>query len=354
MAFTEGKVLQEDPVLVTGAAGFIGTRVVSGLLDLGFRRVRCLVRSTGNLARLEETIRSHNGTGRAEILMGNLLSPADCSNVTQDIAVIYHLAAGTGTKAFSDAYLNSVVATRNLLEASLKHNCLRRFVNVSSFSVYTNRNKPHRRLLDEACPAEAHPESRAEAYCYGKVKQDELVAEYAKKRGLPSVTVRPGTVFGPGKRAIPGRVGIDTFGIFLHMGGSNSLPLTYVDNCAEAIVLAGLTPGIEGETFNIVDDDLPSSRRFLRLYKRNVRRFHSLCVPHALSYVFCFLWEKYSYWSKGQLPPAFTRREWAAYWKRTRFTNRKIKNATAWSPRVSMEEALRHFFEGCREEMRDA
>ncbi len=48
----------------------------------------------------------------------------------------------------------------------------------------------------------------------------------------------------------------------MHMGGNGLLPLTYVDNCADAIVLAGLVAGVEGEVFNVVDDDLPRSRAF--------------------------------------------------------------------------------------------
>jgi len=349
MTFEENIVTADDPVLVTGATGFVGAPLVAHLLDRGFRRVRCLVRSTSRRTRLNEVIDRRDAAGRVEIVIGNLLSRGDCSMLAKDIAVIYHLAAGTGTKAFSDAFLNSVVTTRNLLDAALEQKCLRRFVNVSSFSVYTNRHKPRRRLLDESCPIEDHPESRAEAYCFGKVKQDELVAEYAQKHGLPFVTLRPGTVYGPGKKAIPGRVGIDSFGVFLHMGGPTSLPLTYVENCADAIVMAGLKPGIDGQVFNIVDDDLPSSRRFLRLYKRNVKRFKSLYMPHALSYVFCTLWEKYSSWSRGQLPPVFTRREWAATWKTTRYSNRKIKELVGWSPTVPTPEGLRRFFESARE-----
>ena len=67
-----------------------------------------------------------------------------------------------------------------------------------------------------------------------------MVIEYGQKFGIPYVIVRPGVVYGPGKVNISNRVGIGTFGIFLHLGGSNEIPLTYVDNCAEAIALAGL------------------------------------------------------------------------------------------------------------------
>ena len=180
--------------------------------------------------------------------------------------------------------MNSVVTTRNLLDAARRHGCLRRFVNVSSFAVYDGTSRRRRRLLDESCPLEPHPELRGDAYCFAKVKQDELVGEYGARFGIPYVIVRPGYVYGPGNEAITGRVGIGTFGIFLHLGGSNTLPLTYVDNCAEAIVLAGVTAGIDGEVFNVVDDDLPSSRQFLGLYKRNVRHFRSIYLPHAVSY----------------------------------------------------------------------
>ena len=168
--------------------------------------------------------------------------------------------------------MNSVVATRNLLDSVLENGNLKRFVNVSSIAVYSNRDTSKSGILDEKSEMDADSALRHEAYVYGKVKQDELVLDYAKRFNIPYVIVRPGEVFGPGKRKISGKVGIDTFGIFLHLGGRNQVPLTYVDNCAEAIVLAGIKKGVDGEVFNIVDDDLPSSRKFLRLYKKNVQR----------------------------------------------------------------------------------
>ena len=42
--------------------------------------------------------------------------------------------------------------------------------------------------------------------------------EYGKKIPIPYVILRPGAVFGPGKPKLPGRVGIDTFGFFVHLG----------------------------------------------------------------------------------------------------------------------------------------
>jgi nucleoside-diphosphate-sugar epimerase len=314
----------DDPILVTGATGFIGARVVQNLLDRGFRNLRCFARPFGKVATLE-AFREGPHDSRLELVTGNLLSPEDCAAATKDAAVIFHLAAGTGGKSFPDAFMNSVVTTRNLLEASLRYARLQRLVLVSSFSVYTNRQKARWRLLDESCPTEEHPELRGEAYCFAKVKQEQIVAEYGKNFGIPWVMVRPGSVYGAGRSEIVGRVGISTFGFFLHLGGSNTIPLTHVDNCAEAIVLAGLVKGVDGEVFNIVDDDLPSSRQFLRQYKKNVQGFKSVYLPRMASHAFCYLWEKCSHWSQGQLPPTFNRRRWHADWKKTRYTNEKLK-----------------------------
>src|SRR5437867_1300525 len=196
---------KDEVILVTGATGFLGPTVVRTLLDRGFRRVRCLTRTAGRETRLPDV----DGAGhRVEVFRGNLLSRDDCVAATRDAAVILHLAAARGEKSFPDAFLNSVVTTRNLLEACLEHQCLRRFVTVSSFTVYSNRQKPRGRLLDESCPVEAHPELRGDPYCFAKTRQDDLVAEYGKKFGIPYVIVRPAYVYGPGTEAILGRVGI--------------------------------------------------------------------------------------------------------------------------------------------------
>jgi nucleoside-diphosphate-sugar epimerase len=339
----------DDRILITGAGGFIGSHVVESLVERGFRNMVCFVRPSSGLAGIERLIKEQPAGVRIEVIRGNLLSREDCEAACREVAVIYHLAAGTGEKSFPDAFMNSVVATRNLLNASLGYARLRRFVLVSSFTVYTNRGKPHGRRLDESCPIEEHPELRGDAYGFAKLKQEQLVAEYGRNAGIPYVVVRPGSVYGGSKSQITGRVGLSTFGMFLHLGGSNTIPFTYVENCAEAIVLAGLVDGVAGEVFNIVDDDLPTSRDFLRQYKKYVRRFKSIYVPHAISHALCYFWESYAKSSNGQLPSAFSRKRWHMEWKKTRYTNEKLKSKLGWAPKVGTAEAMRRYFQSCRQ-----
>ena len=283
-----------------------------------------------------------------QILRGNLLARSDCQHAVEGASIIYHLAAGID-KTYPGCFLNSVVTTRNLLDVAVKEPNLKRFVNVSSIAVYSNEKLPRHGLLDETCEIDARMLERHEPYTYGKLKQDELVLEYARLHNLPHVIVRPSVVFGPGKAKITDRVGTGTFGVFLHLGLNNTIPLTYLDNCTEAIVLAGLKKGIDGQVFNIVDDDLPRSWEFLRMYKARGRRFFSVPVPYPAWLLFNTLWEKYSAWSGGQLPPVFNRRSCAVYWKGNTYSNRKAKEMLGWEPRIKMNEALERFFAYMRE-----
>ena len=177
---------RDDLILITGATGFIGSRLVANLVDRGFRNLRCLARPSSAASRVEAVSAYTSGSAQVEVVTGNLLSREDCKAATKDAAVIYHLAAGRGEKSVADAFLNSVVTTRNLLEASLNHQCLKRFVNVSSFTVYTNAKKPKGRLLDETCPVEEHPEGGGTPTASQKSSRTKSSRSMAASLGYPT------------------------------------------------------------------------------------------------------------------------------------------------------------------------
>jgi 2-alkyl-3-oxoalkanoate reductase len=335
-------ISQDERILVTGSNGFIGARVVQILREYGFKNIRCFVRPSSRLSRLESFL-SEPGAGNVELVKGDLLSRDDCVRAADGVAVVLHLAAGM-EKSFAGAFMNSALATRNLIEAFLKYGQPRRFVNVSSFAVYSNLHLKRGAMLDETCPLEDAPHERCDAYGFGKLKQEELVRQYGDQHKLPYVILRPGAVFGPGKRELSGRVGIGTFGFFIHLGGSNYLPLTFVDNCAEAIVLAGLIPGVDGEVFNVVDDELLTSRQFMRAYRKRTGSF-AVSIPYPLTSALCLLWNKYAKWSEYQLPPVFNRRRCSAEWKGNRYSNQKLKDRLGWRPRVNMDKAVEAFLD---------
>jgi len=326
---------------VTGSSGFIGAKVVEILLEYGFCNLRCFVRPSSDLRRLEKTVAQFNAGTKVELIVGDLLSPGDCAKAAKDVSIVYHLAAGFD-KSFAGAFMASALGTRNLLDALLDVGKPERFVNVSSFAVYSNMSLKRGGILDETCPLEDAPQERFDAYGFGKLKQEELVREYGRNHKLPYVILRPGYVFGPGKRELNGRVGINTFGFFIQVNGSNVLPLTFVDNCAEAVVLAGLKAGVEGEIFNVVDDELLSARQFLEAYNKRVGG-RSFCIPYSIGHLLSLVWENYSRWSKGQLPPVFNRRRCSAEWKGNCYSNQKLHERLSWKPRVPLNQAMDAF-----------
>src|SRR5262249_14787472 len=144
------------------------------LTERGFHNLRCLARSSCDAAKVRTLSTPRSDGTQVEVVRGNLLSREDCLAATAGVRVIIHLAAARGEKSIPDAFMNSVVTTRNLLDAAIHHQCLLRFVNISSFVVYSSTGRPRGRLLDETCFVEKYPELRGDAYCFAKVKQDEL------------------------------------------------------------------------------------------------------------------------------------------------------------------------------------
>ena len=337
----ESIVTPADKILVTGSNGFIGTRAVENLLSRGFLNLRLFVRPSSKLEKLQKILAQFPAAKNVEIVAGDLLSREDCQRAAKDVAVVVHLAAGFD-KSFAGAFMNSALATRNLLDAFLELGKPRRFVNVSSFAVYSNYKMERHALLDENCPLETEPQARNDAYGFGKLKQEQLVQEYGRTRGLKWVILRPGMVYGPGKSELSGRVGINTFGFFIHMGGRNEMPMTYVDNTADAIILAAIKPGVDGEIFNVVDDERWTSKEFLAA-RKEVKSFFSVWAPYPLIKFGCGLWEDFSKKRHGQLPAVFNRRRCAAEWGGNTFSNEKLHKLLGWSPKIKTVDAMKLF-----------
>lgn len=327
-------------ILVTGSNGFLGAALVARLLARGRTGIRCMVRPGSSRARLDALEARH--PGGIEHFTGSLSQPDDCRRAVADVDVVYHLAAATGG-APADMFLNSAVATKNLLEAMLATGRRIRLVYVSSFAVYGVAGLPRGAMVDEQTPIEPHPEQR-DPYSHTKLRQEQLVLQYHRERGIPTVVLRPGVIYGPGGGSpMSTRVGLNLFGLFLHLGRKNILPLTYVDNCAEAVAVVGERDDLDGEAYNVVDDDLITAKEFLARYRKAVRKIPYVTMPYAATRLMSLAVERYHEISRGQLPAVFTRYKSDTMWKGNRFDNGKLK-ALGWKQLVSTQEGLeRHF-----------
>lgn len=330
-------------ILLTGASGFLGRRIVDSLLRAGQRELRLAVRQSASTEGLRAQAAACSVS--ADVRAANLLSREQVGEIVKDVDTIIHAAAGTRGGA-ADMFMNSVVGTRNLLDAAASAG-VRRIVLISSFSVYDTGRLSSGGLLDEDSPLEPDGVQKG-AYAFTKVQQEILFRSHLVQSGTESVIVRPGVIFGPGGSGMSSRVGISVLGTFASLGGSNTLPLTYVDNCADAIVQATLH-GQAGAVLNVVDDDLPTCGQYLKRYRAEVRRLRAVPVPYL-----ALLWgsaclQRYSLRSKGQLPAILTPYVVKAMYRPVRYSNARLK-ALGWTPRVAMEPALRAAMTRLREE----
>jgi nucleoside-diphosphate-sugar epimerase len=322
--------------LVTGSSGFLGGRVVSELLNRG-AVVRCALRPSSN----EEVLRSQTSSetpGRLEIVRGHLTHSKTCASILEGCDTVYHIAAElSGSTAV--LFMGNVVATRILVEAA-RASGVRRFVLVSSLGVYGTENIPTGGVLDECCPLDPHAHLR-DPYSYSKVTQERVAWNAHVTMGLPLVVIRPGVIYGPGRDCLTARVGLRLGNFMLLMGGQQVMPYTHVANCARAVVLAGEVAGIEGQAFNVVDDELPTGRQLLKRYRLEAGKISHLRIPCWAIPTLSGLCEWYYRKSRGQLPAVLTRYKSQAMWRNLRYPNERVKRGLGWQPVVGLETGLR-------------
>lgn len=335
-------------ILITGSGGFLGKRIVERLLVHGQTDLRCMLRDTTKGAALE-AIATQYPQAKMELVAANLRNQRELPAVLAGVDLIIHAAAALkGSPA--EMFLDSVVAARNLLDsiAEIPEGMRPRVVLISSFGVIGVPSMPRGAMVDEASPMESNPGER-DIYSYTKLRQEQMFHDYQRRLGFELVVLRPGVIYGPGSGHFSNRVGLSMFGRFLHLGGGNLLPLTYVDNCAEAIVVAALSPSSAGQVYNVVDDQLVTSAQYLRQYRQQVKRISTIRIPYWL-----LLWgSKIVAWyadrSRGQLPAIFTPYKTKAMWGGNQFSNSKLKSI-GWNPIVSTPEGLSRSFQVFRSE----
>src|SRR5260221_5904452 len=228
-----------EKAFVTGANGFVGSALTRRLLRDGIG-VRALCRSAQKGQPLADE--------GAEVVQGDIQDAAITRRYAEGCDVVFHVAAvGAGSALFQ--YSINVQGTRNVIQAAHEAGA-QRFVHVSTVAVYGyDVNGP----VDESHPQ--HP-SKLDFYMRTKAMGEHAVWRFAKRTGLPTVTVRPAFVYGPGS-ILWSKALYDVcrrYPVPLIAGGFGNAHPIYIDDVVDLLVTAATHPAAPGNAFNVAPD----------------------------------------------------------------------------------------------------
>jgi nucleoside-diphosphate-sugar epimerase len=237
-------------VLVTGAAGFIGSHLVDALLERGAR-----VRGLDNFATgKRENLPS--GNGRFELVEADLRDREACQKACRDAAYVFHLAAlGSVPRSLQDPASTigvNVAGTANVFAAA-RDEGVRRVIYASSSSVYGDSERLPKKEGEEGLPLSP--------YALSKLMVEQLADIFALTFGLESIGLRYFNVYGPRQdpegpyaAVIPRffRAYLAREAPVIYGDGLQSRDFTYVDDAVRANLLAAAAPSDAcGRAYNV-------------------------------------------------------------------------------------------------------
>jgi UDP-glucuronate 4-epimerase len=238
--------------LVTGIAGFVGSTLAKRLLSDGHE----VVGIDSITDYYDPAMKNANldSIGRDSFTFYEQdINGADLMQVLAGVDVIFHQAGQPGVRSswgneFAVYTAANILATQRLLEAAKILGTVKKFVYASSSSVYGNAERYPTEETDRPQPISP--------YGVTKLAAEHLVSLYGVNFGIPTVSLRYFTVYGPGQRtdmAFTRFVRAAWLGesISLYGSGEQVRDFTFVDDVVEANIRAGLGASAPGSVYNV-------------------------------------------------------------------------------------------------------
>lgn len=318
-------------ILVTGANGFLGSRIVAAL-----QRAGCEVRAFVRPGRTVEQ------TG-VEICEGDITDDASLAKAVAGVDGVVHCAARVATTGTWEEFAAANIrATRRLIAAAVAAG-VPRIVHISSLSVYAVPENDITIVEDSAYESESDGRGY---YSRSKLAADRA-ALFEAGRGAPVVVLRPGLLYGPGKRPPLARQSFNLKGWKLILARRDyRLPMTHVDNVAEACVAALRSPDATGRAFTIVDENI-RQEEYTALYRAaSGERWRPVYLPVGAVGLAARILEKVLGLARRRSPVTYHQIRRAT--DSATFDCSRARKELGWQPKIGVQEGLGRSFDSLR------
>ncbi len=312
-------------VFVTGASGFTGGHLCRILTQRGYK-VKALVRKSSNTKALQDL--------GVELAYGDLANLGGQNGALAGVDIVFHVAAAYRQEGVPKEYFwkVNVDGTRAMLESARRSN-VSRFVHCSTVGVQGE--------IDDPPAKETAPYKPGDHYQESKMEGEKLALGFFDKYDdIEGVVVRPVGIYGPGDTRFLKLFKFMNNGKFRMIGSGDVLyHLTYVEDLAEGIILAGESAEAAGNIYTIGGNEyLPLKQLVAMLGKvldRPVPRHHLPLKPVYLASAVCE-----SICRPLGIEPPLYRRRLDFFTKDRAFDISRAKKDLQYEPRVPLEEGL--------------
>ncbi|MDQ2907507.1 MAG: NAD-dependent epimerase/dehydratase family protein [Chloroflexota bacterium] len=313
-------------ILITGGNGFLGRNLIPALQERG-DHVRVLALPTEDTTWVEKR--------GVAVFRGDVRNPDVLTAPMRGVDTVFHLAAMMGLwRPMREYNAVNVVGTGNVCRAALAAG-IRRLIHISSWTVYG----PDRgRVLTEDDALQPQPEP----YSITKAQGDLLVQRMIAEEGLPATIIRPGTIFGAGDRLNFGRIADRACaGKDIIIGsGRNALPLVYVTDVVQGLLLCAGHERAQGQAYNISNDEPLTQEEFLHAIAQELGVVSPwVHIPYRAAYALASVSEVVADLARSQ-QPFVTRHGIALFGSDNRHSIRKARTELGYVPQVSIREGV--------------
>lgn len=315
-------------VLVTGATGFIGSHLLDTLVERG-DEVRILARCGEDVKRLAQA--------GVKVYCGDLTDRPSVEAAVDGVERVLHCAARTGPWGSQVEYeIANVHGLKTLVEAAMAAD-VRRIVHVSSITVHG---------LDVGGTADETAPLRGgyDPYSRSKVAGEQLLQQLIRDKGVPVSIVRPGLVYGSRDTNSFGRFArlVEQGKMVIIGSGNNHLPLIYVRDVVQGILLASEADQAIGRAYLLVDDEPVTQRDYFNAIARELGvpppRRH---IPYRLALALSATAEAVGHLTRMKQPPPLMRFGLKQIAGENRFMIDRARSELGFVPQVSLAEGVR-------------